>query len=98
MQLLHLRYGQTAGCDNHRGRPKLILTRAKYETVVPLDGIHADACENSNSRISAFRFEHAHDLLRRAIAEKLSESFLVISDTMLFGHPDKIGRGISSQR
>src|SRR5437899_11660899 len=43
----------------------------------------------------AFRFEHAHDLLRGAVTEELSESFLVKLDAVFFNQPDEICRGVS---
>src|SRR5438874_5147050 len=62
------------------------------------DVFHTEVGENLNSGLMAFRFEHTHDLLRRAIAEKLSQSFFVICDAMLLDQLDEICRGVSRER
>ena len=77
---------------------ELVFSRTDHETISVLNAFDVDVSDNSNCDINAFRFQHAHDLLRRAIAEELAESFFVVIDAMLFHKRNEIGRGVSRQR
>ena len=68
------------------------------ETILVRDVFHTEVGENLNSSLAAFRFEHTHDLLRGAIAEKLSQSLFVIRNAMLLDQSNKICRGVSRER
>ena len=68
------------------------------ETILVRDIFHTEVGENLNSGLMAFRFEHTDDLLRRAIAEKLSQSLFVICDAVLFNQSNEICRGVSRER
>ena len=45
----------------------------------------------------AFGFEHFHDILGGAVAEKLAECFLVIRKVVLFNQRDEVGRFVPGQ-
>src|SRR6266487_511763 len=62
-----------------------------------LDPFHVDTGQDSYSSIAALRFEHTHDLLRGAIAEKLSQSFFLICNAMLLDQSDEIRRSVGRQ-
>ncbi len=53
--------------------------------------------DNLNPRGPAFGFEHFHDVLRGAVAEKLAERFLVIRNAMLFHQRDEVRRFVPGQ-
>lgn len=50
-----------------------------------------------HASVPAFEFEHVRDVARRAIAEKLAASLLVVGDAMLFYQGDEVRGRISSQ-
>jgi len=77
---------------------EFVFSRADRETVSVLDAFDVDVGDNSNRDIAAFRFKHAHDLLRRAIAKELTENLFVVLDAMLFHERNEIGRRVSRQR
>src|SRR5436309_3220600 len=58
----------------------------------------SDVGKNPNTGLPALGFEHGHNILRRAVTEKLSESFFVISDAVLFDQSDEVRRRVRRKR
>ncbi len=54
--------------------------------------------EDLDASRAAFLFQHPDDVLRRAVAEQLSQRFFVIRDAMLFDERDEVLRRVARQR
>ena len=60
--------------------------------------LHVHIGLNPHPGCAALRFQHGDDLLRRAVTEELSQSFLVIGNAVLLHQGDEIGRRVTRQR
>src|SRR4051794_25309207 len=93
----HLRDGQAAGRDDERRRTELLLRRGDYEFVGATNFGHTRSGKDLDMSATAFLFKHRDDLARRVVTEELPESFLVISNAMLFDERDEIGWCVARQ-
>jgi hypothetical protein len=59
--------------------------------------VHADSAADLGAGPAAFLHEHGNDFAGTAVAEELSELFLVPRDTVAFDQREKVGRLIPGQ-
>jgi len=67
------------------------------ESVRAADFVNFAVQNDLYSRVLALGFEHLHDILRGAVAEKLAERLLVIRDAVLFNQRDEVRRRVPGQ-
>ena len=96
----HARNRQATARDHQRGRAEGVDVSAiemKCRIFVAHTRHRATRLDAHAGRC-AFVEQHAHDLLRRIVAEQLAEFLLVIGDAMALDQRDEIGRRVARQR
>ncbi len=96
----HLGNRQAAGGDDQRLGAKLVVVvpGAQQKTIFPRYLRHVHVRLNPHADGAALRFQHGHDLLRRAVAEELAQSFLVVGDRVLLHQRNEIRGRVARQR
>src|ERR1039458_1431050 len=89
---------QSASRNDQGRRAELGNIGAHHELGTVLNLKDSAAKNNLYSRTAALGFEQVRNVPGGAIAEELSESFLVVGDAMPFDQGDEVLRGITGQR
>src|SRR5579872_767689 len=89
---------EASGSDHEGRRVELEFVAANHEIAGLFDLANCDSGLDVDAGSAAFGQQHIQNVMRRTIAEQLSQRFLVISDGMLLHQCEEIGRRITGQR